>query len=1475
MKHKMWSRLLSMVLAVMMITSIVPTSAFAEAASEIAASSQAVAEVVEQTEEVTLPEDTTTEEPAAETPAQEPAEDTPAEEPAGEPVPTAEPVAEPTAEPATENEQPTAEPTQAPAETAVPSEQPSAEPTAAPEGTETPEGTAVPSETPVPSESPVPSETPVPTETPEATEEPVVMNEEEYTTSVTTDDGVNVEVTVPAGTLPKDAVLKVDRLAEGSEDYNAAQKTLEENGVEFDGFAALDIRFELNGEEVEPDHPVQVKIIANNVLPEEVDPATVAVQHLKENEDGTVTVENVAVAETVDENTVQADMPAMMAAAPAEEQAGEAQPAEEPGTVTADGSELIAEFTVESFSSFTVTWDEYHSLTVYYVSDETDQNGIYANQIKVDRIEDVTAGNNGEVDLTDYFDNISGYSQKGIYLNYGPAESDNYDNQPQVEYIRYTAEKGWQYKSRNSQQWTDWNLPEDVNERRVFFVYKTRGITAVQVDTEDTAGKIKINLFDYENVGNNDNAVRQAKINKIDSKSLRSLLFFGSSHTGTGPNYYTGGHNVFQGIVQNTLSEGYPVLKKGNWGDPITSIWNPESGESLKYLFNPNATEGENGIEEVVTNANYLFQMDADGYYYYDSAENFAQIDAQTSGFTVYNKPTDNSAKFNPFGTGGINSKFNPHFGMTVETSFVMPKGGKINGQDMVFEFSGDDDVWVFVDNVLVLDMGGIHQDQSGSINFATGNVIVNEENNKVISTSLARCFEKAGGTWNGDTYSTHTLKFFYLERGAGYSNCKLKFNLSVVPQNSLMVTKELDETGNDALDDYLAGLLEYRFRVVDATNTTELRIGSGTKYDIFKGGKDTGRDGKVEADGTFTLKKDETAVFENRFDAKAAPYIVQELVLEDAKGQFQGIKYEVNGTGGSTTTTDKGDIVIGEDNFIGYNSSKIDPATLHNGGIASVTFKNTVTTNKDELSVLQITKTLKDGAQPTDETFVMEVSINGDLLPTYTEYKVTSAQNPTGDYVEVGTEGQIVLKAGQTATLLMLAGNEFSVKELTLDEDYRFSEYKLNGETYEVNQNTPVTGTLKKETQQVTVVNERLKGDVTITKTIVNNANLNETQLETIKNGLTFTLTPATGETKQIHSNQMTWEQKDGKLTGTYTFYNQENGTYTVTESVGGSTPNDVALTVKANGQTATAGLDDTYISESEQLTAPDSIVFAFENTYASATGTLIIQKTVKGLENDPTALEKLQNQLVFTVTKPDASTQEIRFNATGWQETPSGSGVYTYTMANVPVGSYKVEEKDDTYTIENYNWEGNATVGEQTLTNQGTVTFKFTNTYSPAELTLTIKKNLSGFANYGKPVFDFKVTDTGTGDVWYCHIDMTGKTLNEEVLVDELKLPAGHTYQVQELSNQNYSFVKLTQDDVIINPGTGAMTREAEIRNGGKIVLDENTELVFYNDPRKSNIPTDGSATENKVDSAPDSIIIWKNPEEYGNDWENNIKK
>ncbi len=201
MKHKMWSRLLSMALAVMMISSIVPNSAFAEAASEITNSTSQVQ--VEETpvvendvpqDEVTVPEEET-------------------------PVESVEPTAEPTADPTAE---PTAEPTQAPEATAVPSEQPSAEPTAAPEATETPNASAQPSEAPVPSESPLPSETPVPTETPAATEEPVVL-EEQTVEAVIYDSAESAQMEIMlmdltqqeqqakitlTGEMPKNAVVK-------------------------------------------------------------------------------------------------------------------------------------------------------------------------------------------------------------------------------------------------------------------------------------------------------------------------------------------------------------------------------------------------------------------------------------------------------------------------------------------------------------------------------------------------------------------------------------------------------------------------------------------------------------------------------------------------------------------------------------------------------------------------------------------------------------------------------------------------------------------------------------------------------------------------------------------------------------------------------------------------------------------------------------------------------------------------------------------------------------------------------------------------------------------------------------------------------------------------------------------------------------------------------------------------------------------
>ena len=113
----------------------------------------------------------------------------------------------------------------------------------------------------------------------------------------------------------------------------------------------------------------------------------------------------------------------------------------------------------------------------------------------------------------------------------------------------------------------------------------------------------------------------------------------------------------------------------------------------------------------------------------------------------------------------------------------------------MVYEFNGDDDLWVYVDGVLMLDIGGIHDAHSGSINFATGAITYDSAS----PTTIKAQFQAAGvfpdgSAWdnsrvseffNGNTlkdFTEHNFKMFYMERGAGASNLKMKFNLEVIP---------------------------------------------------------------------------------------------------------------------------------------------------------------------------------------------------------------------------------------------------------------------------------------------------------------------------------------------------------------------------------------------------------------------------------------------------------------------------------------------------------------------------------------------------------------------------------------------------------------------------------------------------------------------------------------------------------------------
>lgn len=348
-----------------------------------------------------------------------------------------------------------------------------------------------------------------------------------------------------------------------------------------------------------------------------------------------------------------------------------------------------------------------------------------------------------------------------------------------------------------------------------------------------------VNLFDYWVVdGDNDSSKNINNDNKNNNTGINKdhqLKFNGGA--GAGINRWTG-KSAINGygrlsFVKNTLVNGYPAIDAGTYTSYNTS--GTYTDESLAYLFN-NASQanGRQNGKAVYNNVKGLFQL-KDGYYVYDSygsEGNYAVYNSTTNSFNVYNKagvykdsvsdanrgqffPFDSADKvfeekngqLSPIGiTDGTNDKLNHHFGMSMTTEFVQPNGGKTtNNEDMIFEFSGDDDVWVYIDGVLVGDLGGIHEKATLDINFATGEVKVghvdgaNGTKKEIEKTNIKAMFKAADAdtsNFSGNTFSDstkHTLSFFYLERGAGASNMSLKFNLTTLPSSEV---EKVDQNG-------------------------------------------------------------------------------------------------------------------------------------------------------------------------------------------------------------------------------------------------------------------------------------------------------------------------------------------------------------------------------------------------------------------------------------------------------------------------------------------------------------------------------------------------------------------------------------------------------------------------------------------------------------------------------------------------------
>lgn len=457
-----------------------------------------------------------------------------------------------------------------------------------------------------------------------------------------------------------------------------------------------------------------------------------------------------------------------------------------------------------------------------------------------------------------------------------------------------------------------------------------------------------IHLFDYWLDSQTADDSGENRSTHFLSKGINNdhALLFGKGMGGNENNIgewnrWTKDATPYPDIVKSKLGgDGYPQL---NLSDKLedTLHESKDGNQSLAYLFNPKIqADGKASYP----NVKGLLQVDENGYYYYDSGENYAVYYPGVNSFVLYDHPgvkSDGASKedghFFPFNAatedpdtsgGGLMStvsstdpSINHYFGVHMSTRFIQLNGGLTAGKPVTYEFSGDDDVWVFIDGVLVADLGGIHDAASVKIDFSTGKIWIND---KIQGKTLGELLDTGSKTLADNT--RHTLDFFYLERGNVDSHMELKYNLVTQPESSLIKIDQLgDPVAGAEFSLYAADNLstaiatgttdrEGRFIFMDPEDSTPLTIqGLYNKY----------KDSKDDAGNNLIVKETDTPAGYRTIDQVGLSFFVSKqeeevLLLSNSiwdKGAYAMPKVTVSASDSIALLGTKGEEAISLEN--------------------------------------------------------------------------------------------------------------------------------------------------------------------------------------------------------------------------------------------------------------------------------------------------------------------------------------------------------------------------------------------------------------------------------------------------------------------------------------------------------------------------------------------------------------------------------